>query len=115
MEVAFAQSEKDAAALDQQTEEAIDALWLPPSPIKTVEFYDLIGNEARALVRQGISQTWGRLKPMEAIHLATAQRMAVAEFHTYCERLHKWDGKLGFSVTVPQTVQGVLGVEATGS
>ena len=42
-------------------------------------------------MRHGIQQGWGQLKPMDAIHLATAQQMAVAEFHTYCERLHKWD------------------------
>jgi hypothetical protein len=29
--------------------------------------------------------------------------MAVVEFHTYCKKLHKWDGKIGFSVTDPQT------------
>lgn len=110
-EVAFIQAEKAEGALDQQVEDAIDALWAPGAPIKTVEFYDLIGEKARTLIRQGISQGWGQLKPMDAIHLATAQQMAVAEFHTYCERLHKWDGKLGFPVTVPQTAQTVLGVE----
>lgn len=111
VEVAFAQSERDAAALDQHAEEAIDALWTPPSPIKTVEFYDLIGDKARALVRQGISQGWGQLKPMDAIHLATAQQMAVAEMHTYCARLQRWTNALGFSVTEPQTAQTVLGVD----
>jgi predicted nucleic acid-binding protein len=48
---------------------------------------------------------------MDAIHLATAQQMDVAEFHTYCERLHKWSGALGFSVTEPQTAQGLLGTD----
>ncbi len=111
VEVAFARSEKEAATLDQQTEEDIDALWAPPSPIKTVEFYDLIGGKARALIRRGISQGWGQLKPMDAIHLATAQQMAVTEFHTYCDRLQKWTNALGFPVTEPQTPQTVLGVE----
>ena len=115
VEVAFVQSEKSAKELDQQTEEAIDALWAPPSPIKTVEFYDLLGNRARALIRQGISQGWGQLKPMDAIHLATAQQMAVAEFHTYCERLQKWTDALGFPVTEPQTAQTVLGVQPPDS
>jgi predicted nucleic acid-binding protein len=109
VEIAYIQTEKQAGELDQQVEEAIDNLWQPGSPIKTVEFYDLIGDRARALIRQGISQGWGQLKPPDAIHLATAQQMAVAEFHTYCERLHKWTNHLGFSVTEPQTAQGVLG------
>lgn len=115
VEVAFVQSEEQAGALDEEAEAAIDALWAPGSPIKAVEFYDLIGTKARSLVRQGISPDSGKLKPMDAIHLATAQQMAVAEFHTYCKKLHKWDGKLGFSVTDPQTVQGVLGVEPADS
>jgi predicted nucleic acid-binding protein len=115
VEVAFAQSEKQAGKLDPQAEDAIDALWAPGSPIKTVEFYDLIGEKARALIRQGISQGWGQLKPMDAIHLATAQQMGVAEFHTYCERLHKWTNELGFAVTEPQTAQTVLGIESSAS
>jgi hypothetical protein len=86
-------------------------LWAPGSPIKPVEFYDLIADKARALMRQGITQGWGALKPMDAIHLATAQQMAVVEFHTYCKKLHVWDHKIGFSVSDPQTAQGVLGVE----
>jgi predicted nucleic acid-binding protein len=115
VEIAFAESEKDAAALDTETEKRINDLWAPPSPIKTVEFYDQIGDRARSLMRQGISQGWGQLKPIDAIHLATAQQMAVAEFHTYCDRLQRWDGKLGFPVHEPQTTQTVLGVEPTES
>ncbi len=115
VEVAFARSEEQAGALDEQAEAAIDALWLPGSPIKTVEFYDLIGSKARALIRRGVSQGWGKLKPMDAIHLATAQQMAVAEFHTYCDRLKKWTNALGFPVTEPQTTQTVLGVEPPNS
>jgi predicted nucleic acid-binding protein len=111
VEVAYIQSEKQAGALDQNTEEAIDSLWAPGSPIKPVEFYDLIADKARALMRQGISQGWGQLKPLDAIHLATAQQMAVAGFHTYCERLQRWTNELGFPVTEPQTAQTVLGVE----
>jgi|CZKG01.1.fsa_nt_gi predicted nucleic acid-binding protein len=111
VEIAFIQSERDAGTLDQETEDAIDALWSPGAPIKTVQFYDLIGDKARALMRQGISQGWGKLKPMDAIHLATAQQMAVTEFHTYDGQLHAWTNALGFPVTEPQTAQTVLGVE----
>jgi predicted nucleic acid-binding protein len=109
VEVAFIQSENKAGALDEEAEAAIDALWAPGSPIETVEFYDLIGTKARALMRQGISQE-RKLKPMDAIHLATAQQMAVVEFHTYCKKLQKWDGAIGFPVNEPKTAQGVLGV-----
>ena len=110
VEVAFAVEEKEAGELDSEVEQRIENLWTPGSPIKTVEFYDLIGEDAKALMRRGISQGWGALKPIDAIHLATAQRMAVSEFHTYCERMHKWSGVLGFPVTEPQTAQTVLDV-----
>lgn len=112
VEVAFAAVEKSEGSLDSDTEEKIDTLWAPGSPVKTVEFYDLIGDRARALMRQGIAQGWGSLKPLDAIHLATAQQMAAAEVHTYCERLQAWSGHLGFPVTEPQTAQGILGTNS---
>jgi len=79
--------------------------------VKTVEFYDLIGDGARGLIRQSITQGWGSLKPIDAIHLATAQQMDVAGFHTYCERLQRWSGTLGFPVIEPQVQQGMLGLD----
>ncbi len=107
-EVAFAQGEKDAQQLDAQSEQDIDELWAPGSPVATVEFYDLVAYEARSLMRRGISQGWGSLKPIDAIHVATAQHLAVAEFHTYDRRIQAWNGRLTFSVTEPQTPQTVL-------
>jgi len=58
VEVAFAAAEKHAGALDPETEGQIDTLWTPGSPVKTVEFYDLIGDGARALIRQSITQAY---------------------------------------------------------
>lgn len=110
VEVAFVAEEKEAGQLDPAVEEKIANLWMPGSPLKTVEFFDLIGEDAKGLMRRGISQGWGALKPMDAIHLATAQRMAVSEFHTYCQHLHRWSGVLGFPVTEPQTAQTVMDV-----
>jgi hypothetical protein len=59
-EVGFAAFEKTTNQLDLAVEDKIDGLWRPGSPVQTVEFYDLIGVEARRLVRQGIAQRWGR-------------------------------------------------------
>jgi predicted nucleic acid-binding protein len=115
VEISYVQSEKQDGQLDQKAQEAIDELWSPGSPIKTVEFYDLVGDRARELMRRGIAQGWGQLKPLDAIHIATARQMGVAEFHTYDERLWRWTNELGFSVTEPQTAQTVLGVEQAGS
>ena len=106
-EVAFAHAEKDAQQLDAQVEQDIDELWAPRSPVATVEFYDLVAYEARSLVRRGMSQGWGSLKPIDAIHVATAQQLGVAEFHTYDHRIQAWNGHLAFSITEPQTPQTV--------
>lgn len=104
-EVAFASIEKEQGQLDPEIEDKIDALWRPGSPIKTVEFHDLIGREARALMRRGISQGWGALRAADALHLATAQRMEVAEFHTYDKGLLKWDHRAGFPIREPHVAQ----------
>ncbi len=108
VEVAFAASEQEQGALDQDVEDRIAELWAPGSPVKAVEFYELIGQRARALMRQGIAQGWGQLKAADAIHLATAQQMGVEEFHTYDRRLLKWNGTAGLPIVEPHTAQGVL-------
>jgi PIN domain len=104
-EVAFAAFEKEQGQLDPEVERKIDELWRPGSPIKTVEFYDLIGLEARALIRQGIAQGWGMLKPSDAMHLATAQRMEVSQMQTYDTRLLGWDGHVSFAIREPVVAQ----------
>jgi len=111
-EVAFADIEKAQGKLDPNVEQMIDDLWRPgSSPVKTVEFYDLIGLEARDLMRQGIAQGWGSLKSGDAMHLATAKRMEVAEMHTYDDRIRKWDGHLAFPVQEPTVAQLPLSPE----
>jgi predicted nucleic acid-binding protein len=96
-EVAFAKAEKDGKALDPKIEAEIDALWNDRSAVKLVEFNEIIARGARALLRRAIEL--GRpLKPMDAIHLATAQNRSVAEFHTTDEQLKKHWHDLGFQV-----------------
>jgi predicted nucleic acid-binding protein len=109
VEVAFAASEKDQQILDPHVEQAIVGLWAPGAPIKAVEFYELIADRARSLMRQGISQGWGSLKPADAIHIATAQQLGVGEFHTYDSHLLGWSGTAGFPIVEPHTAQGLLG------
>jgi predicted nucleic acid-binding protein len=104
-EVAFAEIEKTNGQLDPEIEAKIDSLWQPSSPVRTVEFFDLIGVEARGLMRQGISQGWGALKANDAMHLATARRMQVSEMHTYDGRLLKWDGHTAFPIREPVVAQ----------
>jgi len=64
------------------TQRKIDKLWLPPSPIKSVEMDQGIAWIARNMMRTAMAAT-KKLKPMDAIHLATAKRCGVVEIHTY--------------------------------
>ena len=42
-----------------------------------------------------------KLTPLDAIHLATARRMNVTEFHTYDTSLPGFSGAVGFPIVEP--------------
>ena len=101
VEVAFAQSEYQGGQPDRTVEDAIDALWADTA-VTLIELHDQITLEARGLVRSGLHQAWS-LKPMDAIHLATAKWLDVDEFHTYDKRLitEGLSTQLGFPIGNP--------------
>jgi len=101
VEVAFAATEQAAGALDPAIEQRIAALWAPESPIKLVEFSGLVAEMARDLVREAIGRGQ-RMKPMDAIHLATAKTVAASAFHTYDEHLYQYAELVGFPIAPPQ-------------
>jgi predicted nucleic acid-binding protein len=102
-EVAFAESEKRERQLSGEIEAKIQKLWMPPSPIKMEEVSQHVANDAKALMRQAILRGWS-LKPMDAIHLATAKRRNVDEFQTYdVERLSKFSQLTGCPIVQPRT------------
>ncbi len=102
-EVAFAESEKTDSILDDSIEEKIDKLWQPPSPIKLIEVDPFIVLDAKALIRGAIKRGWG-LKPADAIHLATAQRVKVQYFHTYdTDKLKKFEQITALKIEVPKS------------
>lgn len=108
-EVAYHAEEKARLALDPAVQEALDALWADRSAIQLVETTRLDTMAARDLQRWSIAQGWGGLKPMDAIHLATARRMGVTEFHTYEEtKLDKYGPEIGCTVVRPYTTQPML-------
>jgi len=104
VEVAFASAEQLNKALDPSIEDQLDELWNDRDTVTIIEHHHTIGVQARKLIRLGIEKGW-HLRPMDAIHLATAQHLVVAEFHTYDSRLHKFSRDIGFTVTEPHVFQ----------
>ena len=80
----------------------------PGGSATTVEVYPLIVARARNLIRAGVPRGWTGLKPIDAIHIATAQQMGVAEMHTRDERLFRYKEIVGFPITEPHTLGGQM-------
>lgn len=106
-EVAFAKSEKDGKVLEPEIEAAIEALWNDRSAVKLVEYSEIVAREARTLLRRAI-ESGRRLKPMDAIHLASALNRGVDEFHTTDGDLKRDWQDLGFPVQDPITMRPKL-------
>lgn len=109
-EVAFAATEKLGHALDAATEDALSALWEPP--IRLIEFHRLVAEDARSLIRAAIEKGES-LKPMDAIHLATAVRSRAAEVQTYDEQLRGRATTLGLLASEPTALQQRLDLPTT--
>ena len=109
VEVAFGASEQVQRALDPQIERRLNDLWADTEVIVSVEYHAGIGRIARDLVRNAITRGWS-LKPLDAIHLATAQWLSssglnLEEFHTYDNALMKYGALVDFRICEPHTPQ----------
>jgi predicted nucleic acid-binding protein len=102
VEVAFGAMEQVNRKLDAETEERIDKLWLPGSPISLIEYYRLIGEDARGLMRAAMEKGW-KLRAYDALHLSTARKQEVTEFYTYDDKLPKYADIVGFTICEPYT------------
>jgi len=110
-EVAFAATEKTGQALDPEIEEAMGELWSPASPITVVELFPEIAIQARKLVRDGMV-TNRRIKPFDAIHLATAVHLKVDALITYnLADFDRWEEDLAIRVEHPSVQQPPLQAE----
>ncbi len=110
-EVAFAESERTKRTLDAHIEAKIDAMWADKRAIRTVEIHQLLTIEARQLMRQGLLRGWS-LKPNDALHLATARWLQVAEFQTHDEKLFRFAPVVDYPIHAPEIVQPKLFTEA---
>jgi predicted nucleic acid-binding protein len=63
----------------------------------------IIARDARDLVREVRFDQDKRLRPADAVHLATAVRMNAEEFHTYDGNLLKLTTDLPFKIMEPWT------------
>ena len=104
-EVAFALPEWESHTLDSGVETKIDSLWADARAITLVEYHTVIAKEARDLIRIGIESCW-QLKPLDAIHLATARWLGVYEFHTYDTKLPRYSDDVGFPIMEPHVTAG---------
>ena len=109
VEVAFGASEKDRNMLNKEIEQKIASLWADTEAVVSVEYHEAIGETAKDLIRGSITEGWS-LKPLDAIHLATAQWLlgagrTLAEFHTYDTGLFKYKDIVGCPILRPHTLQ----------
>ena len=100
VEVAYGQLERSGQILDEATEAQIESLWAPGGPIKVVEFHPIIAREARQLMRLAVTKTW-KLKPADAIHLATGINSRSDEVNTYDDKWKRFESAVGCTIRQP--------------
>lgn len=105
VEVAFAGTAPPTA----EEEQLIDDFWADDAIVELIEFHDHTAKLARELIRECRSRGVHQIKPIDAIHLATAISVGVDEFHTYNVAHFAWyadDSK--FKICEPYTPQPKL-------
>ena len=104
VEVAHSASEKNLNTLNPEIEEKIDLLWEDRTIIEMVEFHLEIAQLARQFKRKALKEGFS-LSVLDAIHLASAAWVGVKEFHTFDEKLYKFESLAGFRICAPYIQQ----------
>jgi predicted nucleic acid-binding protein len=105
IEVAFAASEKTAQTLDPHVEEVIDSLWQDKTVVELIELHDEIATLARSFLRYAVTNGY-KLKPPDAIHMASAKWIGAYELHTYnVSDFKKFESLIGCVVREPCATQ----------
>lgn len=92
-EVAYVSKEL-TEGLDPQIDDAIDNMFRDGSLLTLVEYDQEIGADARRLIRRTVSED-KRLKPADAIHLATAIAVGASVLYTFDSDLIGYANTLG--------------------
>ena len=103
-EAAFVSS--DNASDDSGADEnAIAQLWIPESPIKLVDLSIRTAERARRIVRESRKSNMRRIKPPDAIHIATTETHDCDAFFTYETETtrRQWQHLVGGTVSEPFT------------
>lgn len=108
-EVAFVEQERTDRVLQPQVHTAIKNMWLDPT-IQVISADVDIVERAAFLVREGLQRGFSRLKPLDAIHLATAYHVdniihPLTALHTYDNDFDGYGSWLNLSVREPSMPQ----------
>lgn len=101
VEVSHILSEKESRKIDPNIEAKIDAMFNDDRVIKLIDFSPVIARDARFLVRDSIASPTNILKPLDAVHLASAERLKVREFLTYDKKILLHNGRFSFPIHIP--------------
>ncbi len=85
-------------------ESKIDLLWDHDSILELIEVHHEISSIARDLIRQALTNKWA-LKPLDAIHLASAKWLGIKEFFTYDSALQKYSDYIECKILEPYVLQ----------
>ena len=107
-EVAYGSPEKETRQLDERVEEAIDALFADHA-VTLIGYHERVARDARHLIRKALVRGWS-LKPMDAIHLASAVSVGAEAIHTYDDEWPKYAPVLEIPIGSPAGVTPRLGL-----
>lgn len=110
-EVSFLTEERDPKSFQPDTARIIEDFWRDESLLSIVELNQEIAIAAQRVQRLARSEARKPMKPMDALHLATAKWVGAHEFFTYNRKdFQKFDTWAQLKVLEPYVNQPRLGV-----
>jgi len=107
-EVAWVAQEKLKRTLLPQEEARIDGLWENSALIEFIDFNEEIAYQARTIMRNGMARGLSRLKPLDFIHLASAEWLGAIEINTYDNKFASFTNLINIPIKEPHINQAKL-------